>query len=405
MESKKLKVVWLCYFSNQHVQEILKPKKPGREFAPWISSMISLFENDESIELHIVSQHDGINRSKTFMRNGIKYHFFNPDLPIIGRHLSGLFWFDVRTDFLITKLNIDRIVKKIKPDIIHMHGAENKFCTAITQFYKKYPVFITVQGFIHKSSSNSYVVRRRSRNELKIFRMFNHFGYRTETMGQDIKALNPQSVLHWHNYPMKEITLQNVIKKFDLVFFARVSKDKGIGDLLEAVSIIKKDKKDISLCVIGNGDLELWKGKAVELNISENVFWAGFLPTQGDVHKMASTARICVLPTYHDIISGTIVESLFLKIPVVAYNVGSIHEVNKNEKIIFLVEKGDITGLAKSILNLLDNTNLQQDIALKGYHRAQEMFSSDNVAIRSEILNAYSDVITDFYSNLNRTKP
>ena len=45
MENKKLKVVWLCYFSNHYVQEILKPKKPGGEFALWITSMISLFEN------------------------------------------------------------------------------------------------------------------------------------------------------------------------------------------------------------------------------------------------------------------------------------------------------------------------------------------------------------------------
>ena len=166
--------------------------------------------------------------------------------------------------------------------------------------------------------------------------------------------------------------------------------------MLEAVSLVKKEKKDISLCVIGNGDLELWKKKSTELNISENVYWAGFLPTQQDVHNMASTARISVLPTYYDIISGTIVESLFLKIPVVAYNVGSIHEVNKNEKIISLVEKEDISGLVKSISNLLDNTKLQQEIAAKGYHRAQEMFNTNNEIIRSEILKAYSDVIADF---------
>jgi glycosyltransferase involved in cell wall biosynthesis len=277
-----------------------------------------------------------------------------------------------------------------------MHGTENEFCNSIIQFYKKYPVFITIQGFIHKSSTKSFVASRRTQNELRILKMFNHYGYRTKTMGEDIKALNNEAVLHWHHYPMQKIIPVEVDKKFDLVFFARVCKEKGIEDLLQAVSIIKKEKPDISLCVIGGGKLDIWKEKAKDLRISDNVYWAGFLPTQKDVHNMASTARISILPTYHDIISGTIIESLFLKLPIIAYNVGSIHEVNKNEKIISLVDKFDVDGLAKSILLLLNNVILREEIAEKGYNRANEMFNPGDDIIRTNLLNAYSEVIKDF---------
>lgn len=226
--------------------------------------------------------------------------------------------------------------------------------------------------------------------------MFKHFGYRTETMGADIKAINKEATLHWHHYPMQEICPVDVEKQFDVVFFARVCKEKGIGDLLEAVAEIKKEKPDISLCVIGGGKTDIWKEKAKELGISGNVFWAGFLPAQKDVHKMASAARISVLPTYHDIISGTIIESLFLKIPVVAYDVGSIHEVNQHEKIITLVDKFDINGLAESVLLLLNDSKLRQEIAEKGYTRVHEMFSTSVDVIKTEFLNTYSNVINDF---------
>jgi len=150
------------------------------------------------------------------------------------------------------------------------------------------------------------------------------------------------------------------------------------------------------LCVIGEGKSESFKKLALDLGIQENVFWAGFLPTQDDVHKLASQAKISILPTYHDIISGTILESLFLKIPVVAYNVGSIHEVNEKEEIISLVEKQSINGLAQEIEFLLDNPDVRRKRAEKGYRRAHEMFVHSDDEIRESLFNAYWEVIRDF---------
>jgi glycosyltransferase involved in cell wall biosynthesis len=395
-KENKLKVLWLCYFSNKEVQDQLKPWKRIGEFAPWISSMITLFENDQDIELHVVSQHEWIPGYKHFVNKGVKYYFINKGIPLIGRHWPGFFRFDVWTDLFLTKKIISGIVKKVNPDIIHMQGTENLFCTSVIQFHKKYPVFITIQGFIHKSLNSNKVEIVRAKKELEILKMFRHYGYRTKTMGEDILSLNSDAVLHWHKYPMKTIIPVNTSKKFDLVFFARVCKEKGIEDLLRAVSIIKKDKPDISLCVIGGGKSESFEKLAVDLGIAENVTWAGFLPTQEDVHKLVSGARISVLPTYHDIISGTIIESLFLKIPVVAYNVGGIHEVNEKEEIISLVEKQNIKALAETIDFLLDNPDIREIRSEKGYKRAQEMFNYSDVEIRDSLLSSYEDVIKDF---------
>ena len=393
---KKLKVVWLCYFSNEFVQDQLRPIKRIGEIAPWINSLIKLFENNNEIELHIVSQHEWISGYKRFISKGITFHFFNKGMPVIGRHWPSIFPFDFWNDYFFIKKHIRHIVKRVNPDIIHLHGAENEFSSSILQFHNIYPVFITVQGFINKSSVKSKRAQRRTIREFEIYKTYKHYGIRTETMGKDIKYLSPHAVLHWHSYPNNEIKTQIAEKKYDLVFFARVTKEKGIEDLLEAVSIIKKDKADISLCVIGEGKTDGLKKLAADLNISENIYWAGFLPTQDDVHKLASQARISVLPTYHDIISGTILESLFLKLPVVAYDVGSIHEVNNHEEIISLVDKQNVVGLAKKIIALLRDTKLQNERADKGYRRTVEMFTTSYNQIRDDLLNAYSKVIKDF---------
>jgi glycosyltransferase involved in cell wall biosynthesis len=397
--NKKLKVLWFCSFTNAEIQNILKPIKKCKEKAPWISNLIKVFEDDPQVELHIVSDHEWIPYNKHFTHRGVNYHFYRKGMPLIGRHWPGFFRFDVWTDYYNYKSNFSRIVNKVKPNVIHLHGAENEFCTAIIQFHNKYPIFISIQGFIHKTTSKTKISQKRIKNELEIIRTFNHYGYRTQTMGEDIKGLNQNAVLHWHMYPNKIIKPIKVKKNYDLVFFARLSKDKGIEDLLKAVSLIKKIKPDISLCAIGGGNTKRLHELSIELGVKKNVFWAGFLPTQKDVHKLASTARISVLPTYHDIISGTIVESLFLKLPVVAYNTGSIHEVNKFEEIISLVSIRDVDGLAKAIMDLLSDENLQMQRAEVGYLRAKEMFNTSNEEIRSDLLKAYQEVIEDFHHN------
>jgi glycosyltransferase involved in cell wall biosynthesis len=396
---KKLKVVWLCYFTNKKVQDILKPRKRVNEIAPWISSMIPMFENNSEVELHVVSEHRWISGIKRFEEKGVHYHFYNRGIPFWGRHWPVFFRLDMFNDYFFLKRTVAKIIHGINPDIIHLHGAENEFCTAITQFHNKYPVLITIQGFIHKSTASSKVADHRKQKEIEILNLFNHYGYRTKTMGEDVKAINPKAVLHWHRYPIKEIAPIVTQKKYDLVFFARISKDKGIEDLLKAVAIIKKDKPDISLCVIGGGNYTQFEHLANDLGIKDNVTWAGFLPTQEDVHKLASSAKVSVLPTHHDIISGTIVESLFLKLPVVAYNVGSIHEVNEKEEIITLVGKLDVKGLVISILYMLNDDKLRNLKAENGYLRAKEMFVTSNDTIRNQLLMAYIKVVEDFNKN------
>lgn len=402
-DDKRLKVAWICHFTNKDVQDILKPWKRIREMAPWIPSLAKVLEDQDGIDLHIVSPHEYICGYKQFILRGVHYHFFNAHIPFWGRHWPGFFKFDYWSDFTFNKLKVKRIIKKINPDIIHLQGAENAYYSStIFQFTDKHPIIVTLQGFLHiiADKKESLQVRKRIECELDIYNKCKHFGVRTETMGKVVKDLNPNAVLHWHGYGIK-IALQdkNIYKKkkYDLVFFARISQSKGIEDLLKAVSVLKNQIENISLLIMGsvsNDYLTKLKEFCRTLGIEKNITWAGFLPSQADVHEAASAAKISVLPVQYDMIPGTIIESMLLKIPVVAYNVGSIHEVNKKEEVISLVDKDDIDGLADAIMILLNDEKLYAERAEKGYERAVEML--DNSHVFDDLLKAYKTVIADF---------
>lgn len=396
--NKKLVVALICHFTNKEIQSILKPWKKIPEMAPWIPFLISVFENSKQVELHVISPHEYIWHDKSFRLRNITYHFFNAHIPFYGRHYPMFFKFDVLTNFVFNKFKVNRIVSKIKPDILHLFGAENAYySSAIFQFFNRFPVVITVQGFIFKTTMEiSKVIKKRILLERQIIQTFTHYITTTETMGEDILKLNPKAQTYLLKLPLKVPNIIDSAKEYDVVFFARICKDKGIVDLLKAIALLIRQRPDISLCAIGGGNTDEFMQLANDLGIAKNITWSGFLPTQKDVHKLALKAKISVLPTHHDIISGTIVESLFLKLPVVAYDVGSIHEVNKNEEIISLVEKGNIAMLAEKISYLLDHEEIREQKAEQGYHRAHEMFDVPDEKIISDLLKAYHRIVQDF---------
>lgn len=393
----KLKVVWICHFINEEVNNIVSPGAVLNEMAPWISQLAKLFESVKEVEIHIVAPYlKGPVYTEFTLRN-IHYHLFNTTLIFGKWNLLELLNFNIRTRYLVNRLFVAFIVRKIQPDIIHLHGAENAYySSSIMQFKNKFPVLVTVQGFISHTTINPLSIDLifRINIEKKILSSFRHICYRTAAMGKEILRLNPNAILHWHNYPIIEVLPYGKEDKFDIVYFARVCKDKGFDDLLLALSIIKSDFPSIKLCVIGTG-FENYIQIADQLLLSDNIHWAGFLRRQDDVFKLASCAKISVLPTYHDTIPGTIIESMFLKIPVVAYAVGGIPEINETEHCISLVDRGDVKNLAKEIIYLLSDPAKMQLQSELAYSRAKQMF--DNSIIPEQLLPIYKEVISNFY--------
>jgi glycosyltransferase involved in cell wall biosynthesis len=404
MQNNKIKVVWLCHFANEEMKSYFNTPDLN-EFAPWISLLIDLFRNEPRIELHLVLPNIYDNKDINFEKGRIHYHFFKY-LPIpfynkYSRKIHTLSHLSSITDFFWIKRKVKNCIKLINPNIIHLHGAENAFfySSGILPLINIFPIITTIQGFVRKSSVLDNNTKQRIRIEEQIIKKSSYFGIRqTDEMKSVVQAINPQAVFHFHNYPVgvpKKIK-DNIGKNesIDFIFFARVCKDKGIEDLLKAVSIIKKQQPNTTLSVVGGVDtvyMNHLKNMCFELNITENVSFLGFLPTQKDIHEFAYEAKICVLPTYHDILPGTVLESMFLKLPVVAYAVGGLPELNKSDETIKLVELHNIEQLAKKMLELLLNVEKRKLLTDNALKYVDIRFNNTNVV--NDIINAYNKIL------------
>jgi glycosyltransferase involved in cell wall biosynthesis len=241
--------------------------------------------------------------------------------------------------------------------------------------------------------------KKRYQVEQQIMANFFDFGIRTKTMSEFLQQFNPKARLHWHKYNIVVNKQEQRSQTYDIVFFARVSEGKGIEDLLKAVAINKNQSKEYTVQVIGavsDDYLSYLKAMAEDLQIATQITWLGFLETQAEVHKKAMEAKICVLPTKNDIIPGTIVESMLLGIPVIAYAAGSIPELNDDGENVVLVEVNDIENLAYQIRRVLSDEELQKQLSVLGKTKVDQLI--DNESVFPSLLKCYNDTIHYFES-------
>jgi glycosyltransferase involved in cell wall biosynthesis len=394
----KIKVAILCHFTNIEIQKHLPLRKSVKEFAPWIFSTINELQNRKDVEIHIISPHEYLIRNISFKINNIYFHFFTTGIPIIHRHWPGFFRLDYLTNFRNNTNKIKKIINKISPDLIHLYGAENAYFASSFMHYIHRPHLVTIQGFLYLVSSLklTYMIRKRVAIETEIYSKAKNFGIRYSFMEDEIKKLNPEPKFFWHHIPVNVYVPESFEKTYDLVFFARLTKVKGVEDFIKAIGLIAKLMPDIKAKIIGPASehyRNYLKELAIKSGSSENIEFLGFINTQNELHEIVAKAKICVLPTYNDTVPGTIVESMMLGTAVVSYNTGGIPGLNSDVKTVEIVEQGDLNGLAARVIYLLTDDKERLTLVSNAKKIAEERYNPQNAI--NDLVNLYNLVLKE----------
>jgi glycosyltransferase involved in cell wall biosynthesis len=154
---------------------------------------------------------------------------------------------------------------------------------------------------------------------------------------------------------------------------------KGVGELLQAMAMIVKERPQSKLALVGGGDaLDHYKNQAADLGITNSVIFHG--PLRGDDLIAAfQKASVIVLPSQSDseAFSVTLVEGMASGRPLVATNIGGNPQVVEDGKNGLLVAAKSPKALADGILRVLRDRVLAERLALDGSGRAKSMYSWD----------------------------
>jgi len=169
-------------------------------------------------------------------------------------------------------------------------------------------------------------------------------------------------------------------RKGQIVYFGRLTPDKGVHLLLEALARIKSLRPDLSFdcSIVGTGD----KGYTAELKEYikryglSNVFMRGQL--QGnELYSFVHAAMFTVLPSLlYDNMPNAVLESLALGTPVVASNHGSFPEIIAQGKTGILFTPGSVNELGDAMIRLLEYPGLCEQMGREAIRFAQEHHSA-----------------------------
>lgn len=162
---------------------------------------------------------------------------------------------------------------------------------------------------------------------------------------------------------LKYINSNVNIKKWDnaVIYFGRISREKGIFDLLKAWNIVER-KINATLYIAGKFEDNLTEQKFwkfISKKKLKNIIYLGFLDRK-KLFFIASRCKILAYPSYRDSFSITVLEALFMKLRVVAYDIIALRYIYSISSNVNLVPVKDYKYFAKILIENLEK-NFEYD--------------------------------------------
>lgn len=167
-----------------------------------------------------------------------------------------------------------------------------------------------------------------------------------------------------------------------LIFMARIEKDKGIYETMNAVRDLAG--RNIELVVAGSGpELENARAYAVRNGV-DNVTFTGYLFGEDKVDALA-TADVFIFPTYYgEGMPNCVLEAMAFGLPVITRPVGGLKDFFEDGKMGHMTESMDHRVYVELISGLLDDPGRMRSIGEYNYRYARGRFWASRVAERLE---------------------
>ena len=144
-------------------------------------------------------------------------------------------------------------------------------------------------------------------------------------------------------------------------FFAgKLARDKGVGDCLQAVRILRDRGIAMAMDFAGPGDLPFWSGEAEKLGLQQAVQFLGRIPNE-DVSQRMQDADILLVPSRHSYAEGmpnTIYEALASASPLIISNHPAFENRLRPEQDCLVVPAADPSALADGMQRLCRDRDL-----------------------------------------------
>ncbi|WP_407357223.1 glycosyltransferase family 4 protein [Methanolobus sp. WCC5] len=313
------------------------------------------------------------------------------DIHIVGSLFNNLY-----LAFPFRHFKIMRIIKKIKPDVVHahfitkfgFHGAllgfhplvvsawgsdvliipnNSRLLWRFTKFsLEKADIIHAVSEYMAEEITSSFGI---SKSNIKIC----PFGIDTKRFNLEIDSSTSliREQLGWERNPII-ISARN----FEPVY--------NIECLIDAIPLVIKEVPDTKFILLGKGTLETKLKRMVDkLDISNNVKFIEYVPNE-ELKQYFSCGSVYVSTSLSDSLGISNLEAMACGLPVILAEISITKELKRNGLVFDIYPPKDSTVLAKKIINAIENIEVADHksnfaIITKEYNWEENMKEMENL--------------------------
>jgi len=169
---------------------------------------------------------------------------------------------------------------------------------------------------------------------------------------------------------------------------ASFSEKKDYATYFSAAQLLLKRRNDITFLAIGsNTDSDNSKS---HISVEFDTYFR-LLGKKSDVESYVNAMDVCVLSTFTEGISNSILEYMALGKPVIGTDGGGTNEIVDDLKTGFLIRQANPEELAGKLAILLDNAELRAQMGMAGKDRIINFFSIDKMV--NEYISLYKEAV------------
>jgi glycosyltransferase involved in cell wall biosynthesis len=318
---------------------------------------------------------------------------FAPEIEKMGIKVQLIPQKENRVDYFAF-LKVARILREQKIDIIHTHNTQPFVDGTIGALLSG------VKTIVHTDHARDFPDKRRY---MLAEWLMSHFAFKivgvSEHTSKNLlkyEKISSRKVITIPNGiygPQYDIKIDKEAKKKELNIQergpiiglgVRLSKQKGVTYLLQAMPEIIKAYPSITLVIAGDGDdEERLKQEARDRGIAKNVLFIG---ARLDMPEVLRLFDLYVLPSLWEGLPIVILEAMAAGCPIVATNVGGNSMAIRDGENGTLIEPKNPVMIASEVIRLLSDEPLRKSYTKRGFELFKEQFSAEVMTRKYEKL-------------------
>ncbi|MEM7588493.1 MAG: glycosyltransferase family 4 protein [Acidobacteriota bacterium] len=290
---------------------------------------------------------------------------------------------------LATILRLIRLLRRLRPDVLNLHEATQTYLPLCLRLATRAPLVLTVHDVTTHPGEDSQEPPRRARVREQLRRRASSVILHGEWLRQRylrVTGLDAGKVFSIPHgcYTVFRYGIDDDVAEVgrSVLFFGRINRYKGLGDLLRACEAVAPRVEGFRLVIAGRGgDLEHHRRAIADSGYCE--LHEGYLSNL-EVARLFQQASLVVLPYIEGSQSGVVRIAYVFGKPVVVTDVGSIPEAVQDGVTGRVVPPGDTEALAQAMIEILGDDARRREMARAAAEMPRGELSWASIAERTE---------------------